>query len=118
MARTRPEAAPAGTASGLVLASCLWHTRTRHRDRPAGRVIAGIAPVPEAGATDKPRCLMWLPPFTVMADEMRPLGKPSSCPQTRHDRREKLALPSRLPINQSSGVCEVHSVLKHTTVGY
>lgn len=37
MARTKtPEAAPAGAASGLVLASCLWYPRTRHRDRPAG----------------------------------------------------------------------------------
>jgi hypothetical protein len=37
-----------GATSGLVLASCPWHSRTQHRDRPAARAVAGVAPVPAA----------------------------------------------------------------------
>lgn len=70
-------------SSGLVLASCLGTSTPDIATATHSASSLGLPPVPEAGATDEPRCLVWLPPCTVMADAMRPLGKPSSCPQTQ-----------------------------------
>lgn len=69
-----------------------------------GVSIAGVASAPEASATDKPHCLLWLPPCTVTADAMRPLGKPSSCPQTHHDQGRSCPLDTRPKRGGASGL--------------
>lgn len=97
MARTNDaDAAPTGVSSGLVLASCLWHSAPHTATDPQGGSLGLLPCQRQARPTSRPASL-WLPPCTVMADAMRPLGKPSSCPQTHHDRRETLALPSGYP---------------------
>ena len=90
-----------------IMPVALPHPTPRHCIR---WYVAGVASVPEAGATDKPRCLMWLPPCTVPADAMRRSGERSCYPRNPHDQgREKLALPSGLPINHRD--CRWNAIL-------
>ena len=65
-----------------VLASCLWHYRTRHRDRRATRSVAGVASVPEP-ARDRQASpsLMWRSAMHRGADAMRQPGALQAPPQ-------------------------------------